>query len=124
MISIWIILWILFTHWIADFVFQTDKMALGKSKNWNDLLLHTMSYSVITAIGMLLVYIPSSNPLVWFLFILITFIAHTITDYITSRENSKLAVLPSKHKFFVCIGFDQFLHFTQLLLTYYFLNKL
>ena len=32
------ILSILGIHWIADFVFQDEKWALGKSKNWNDLL--------------------------------------------------------------------------------------
>jgi len=36
---------ILFIHWIADFVFQTDEMAKGKSKNWKDLIAHTFIYS-------------------------------------------------------------------------------
>jgi len=36
---------ILLIHWVADFVLQTDKQAKGKSKNWNDLLSHTVSYT-------------------------------------------------------------------------------
>jgi hypothetical protein len=39
MISLTEILVILFIHWLADFVLQTDKQAKGKSKNWSDLLL-------------------------------------------------------------------------------------
>ena len=38
---------ILLIHWFADFVLQTDKQAKGKSKNWRDLLSHTLTYSLI-----------------------------------------------------------------------------
>ena len=124
MINSWIILWILFLHWIADFVCQTDKMALGKSKNWNDLLNHTFTYTIIMAIGIFPVFATISTPICWFLFLSNTFLIHTVQDYITSRENCKLLErYTSKHNFFVLVGFDQFLHFAQLLLTYYFLTK-
>lgn len=33
MINIWIVLYILFIHWVGDFVFQNDTMALNKSKS-------------------------------------------------------------------------------------------
>jgi len=36
---------ILIIHWFADFVLQTDEQAKGKSKNFNDLLSHTFTYS-------------------------------------------------------------------------------
>jgi hypothetical protein len=48
----------------------------------------------------------------------ITFIFHTITDYFTSRLNSKLWKKGDVHNFFVSIGFDQVLHYVQLFLTY------
>lgn len=117
-----IIIAISFIHWVADFVFQTDKMAQGKSKNWNDLLRHTWVYSMVWFIvGNFLqifnegVFFPK-----WFViqFFLITFICHTIQDYFTSRLNSKLWAEKKVHWFFVSIGFDQFLHFVQLILTY------
>ena len=41
------ILGILFIHWFADFVLQTDKQAKGKSKEWGPLLEHTFNYSVV-----------------------------------------------------------------------------
>lgn len=115
---------IILTHWIADFIFQDEKWALGKSKNWSDLLSHTGTYSVLWTI-----------PILWFthsigitlLFVLITFLAHTATDYVTSRIVSKKfakgeygSPIPNLGGFSV-IGFDQVLHYTQLYLTWYFL---
>lgn len=126
MISLTIVLIILFIHWIADFVFQTDKMAQGKSKNWSDLLNHTFLYSMLFFLPMVIIFtyhlgeIDKATVLADY-FICITFICHTITDYFTSRLNSKLWEQKKVHNFFVSIGLDQFLHFTQLLLTYYLL---
>jgi len=120
------ILGILFIHWFADFVLQTDKQAKGKSKEWMPLLSHTINYSVVW-FAVLFIYFmfdPSDKNLyASFLFPLITFICHTITDYITSRENSKLWESGKVHNFFVCIGFDQYLHYVQLFLTYWYLTK-
>jgi hypothetical protein len=115
-INIYIVLFILLVHWIADFIIQTDEQAKGKSKNWSDLLSHTISYSCC---WLLLTPFLLYN-VVWF--ILITFIGHTITDYFSSRLNSKLWARGSVHNFFVSVGFDQLLHFTQLLLTYQLLS--
>ena len=116
---------LLFVHWIADFVLQTDKQAKGKSKNWSDLLDHTSSYSA-TWIPFLVIWaminnIQLENIAPIFKFIGITFFAHTITDYFTSRLNSKLWAEGKVHYFFVSIGFDQLLHYAQLFLTYNYL---
>jgi len=51
-------------------------------------------------------------------FVLITFVAHTITDYFTSRLNAKLWAKGDVHNFFVSVGFDQVLHYVQLFVTY------
>ncbi len=115
---------IIVIHWIADFVLQTDKQAKGKSKNWSDLLEHTNNYSLLwTIIGMFYTIISLNTSWNWLLFGLITFIAHTITDYFTSRLNSKLWAKGQTHNFFVSVGFDQTLHYIQLFLTYYLLFK-
>lgn len=113
---------ILLIHWFADFVLQTDKQAKGKSKNWDDLLNHTANYSTVwMVIGIIL--LPMNQYLNAIYFVLITFLCHTITDYITSRENSKLWEQGKIHNFFVCIGLDQYLHYIQLFLTYWYLIK-
>lgn len=46
MLSIIEILSIIFIHWLADFVLQTEQQAQGKSKNWFDLLSHTITYTL------------------------------------------------------------------------------
>jgi hypothetical protein len=60
-------------------------------------------------------------------FVGITFVAHTITDYITSRIVSRKfankefgSPIPNTGAFTV-IGFDQVLHYIQLFGTYYLL---
>lgn len=121
------ILSILVIHWIADFVFQTDKQAKGKSNNWSDLLSHTFNYSFVWWV-MGLIYLafsfkqfpiqPTSNLLPILYFGIITFICHTITDYFTSRLNKYLWNKGRVHDFFISIGFDQLLHYFQLFLTY------
>jgi hypothetical protein len=133
---------ILIVHWIADFVLQTDRQAKGKSKNWDDLLGHTFGYSVAWSIPMCYFLL---TPITGVIFVIITFITHTITDYFTSRLNSKL--VPERwnivlnngegnktfwhypkgenwHNFFVSVGFDQILHYVQLFTTYYLLKQL
>lgn len=117
-------------HWFADFVMQTDKQAKGKSNNWNDLISHTLTYSLIWFIPLFIVIFSgyTREEVGWsqwtLLFIPITFIFHTITDYFTSRLNSKLWIEGKVHNFFVSIGFDQVLHYVQLFLTYWFIVKI
>lgn len=98
---------LVFVHWIADFVFQNDFMALGKSQRWKPLLLHTAIYGACL--------IPFG---IWFA--LVNFVLHTITDYFTSRLNKRLLTLTpdSHHYFFVGVGFDQFVHYATLAITW------
>lgn len=91
MIDIKIIIAILVIHWIADFLCQTDKMAQGKSKNWSDLLEHTLLYSLIFLIFSLFLF--KCDAVSCSLFWLITFICHTVTDYFTSKLIQTLRII-------------------------------
>lgn len=131
-ISVSSVLAILFIHWIADGLLQTDKMAQGKSKNWYDLLDHTATYSICFCVLMLFVWsidhwgmtvTPKDCLLFLAKFTLITFFFHTFTDYFTSRINARLWADKKVHWFFVSILFDQLLHFAQLIITYEQLTK-
>jgi len=115
------ILSILGMHWFADFVLQTDKQAKGKSKNWGDLLSHTLNYSLV--FWGLIMIMTKGDVFVSSYFWIITLLTHTITDYFTSRLNSKLWSEGKVHNFFVSIGFDQYLHYMQLFVTYWLLVK-
>lgn len=108
---------IIIIHWLADFVLQTDEMAKGKSTSNTWLLKHTASYSIIWVVVGAIIYPVSEFDSVM-QFGIITLITHTITDYFTSRLNSKLWKEGKVHQFFVSIGFDQVLHYAQLFITY------
>jgi hypothetical protein len=127
---------IIIIHWFADFIMQDEKWALGKSKNWSDLLSHTITYSLCWFIIVLLFGYSNPNETTnWYvtntlLFIGITFIAHTITDYFTSRivskkfENKQYGSSIPNFGAFTIIGIDQVLHYIQLFSTYYLLKTL
>lgn len=117
--SLTVILSIIIIHWFADFVMQDEKWALGKSKNWSDLLAHTTTYMCFWIL--MWAFLPFHLTL---LFMVITFIAHTITDYFTSRIVSKKfskqeygSSIPNTGAFTI-IGIDQVLHYFQLFITY------
>lgn len=115
---------LLVAHFIGDFLLQSDWMATQKSKNADALLAHTGIYS--------LCFLP------WgLMFVLLTFLTHTLTDYATSQLTSALwffrqeaedgcdpplqtrwvYVAGRRHWFFVVIGFDQLIHAATLALT-------
>lgn len=123
-------------HTIADFLFQTEDMARGKSKNIWKLLKHTTVYTIVFYFGFVFCYAINHQTLSEmdltlkvFWFFPITFIFHTITDYITSRITSRLfekkiyyTGIPNFGAFSV-IGIDQVLHYAQLFLTYYYVTN-
>lgn len=109
------IILILFTHFVADFIFQTKKQAIGKSKsNWL-LTAHVGTYGVGLALFTQL-WIGSTLPTLYW--ILCNMFLHWLTDFITGRINSHLWSKGMENWFFVGIGADQFIHHACLLLTY------
>lgn len=132
--SVTIILTIIIVHYIADFVFQTDEMAINKSKSNKHLFQHVGIYSSIWLLGGILYILPVMNissELEWenlilkfcIVFPVVTFICHFIIDYLTSRWSSYLYQKGERHNFFLVIGFDQVLHYTQLFLTFKLLTQ-
>ena len=105
--SIGFIIWILFLHWIFDFVLQTNKMALNKSKSFSALLDHCLVYSLWA----FCVGLSFSNA--WTLYSLLLW-SHFIIDGITSRITSYLWKKEKRHWFFVTIGLDQFIHYATI----------
>lgn len=119
MISLNVILITIISHWIFDFLFQTDYMGNNKSKDIFALLSHTMVYSVLWLIPMtLLLGLEKAVA-----FAGITFLIHTLTDYFTSKLTHKLYNYNLIRLFFNVIGGDQVLHYIQLFFTYYLLTK-
>lgn len=129
-------------HFLADFVAQSDWMALNKSKDFRALWYHVGVYMVVMAavvrLGAGAVHSAPDGLLAW---LAVNMFAHAAQDAITSRITSWLwfipmaefaegreilrttetvylaRVTPTRHWFFVMIGFDQLLHYVTLLVT-------
>jgi len=99
------IIGLIWLHFIADFVFQSDAVAKAKSGSNKILALHVLIYSA---------------PFVIFggWFALINYGLHFVTDYISSRATTKLWLAGERHWFFVVIGADQAVHMTCLFVTF------
>lgn len=99
---------IFITHFIADFVCQTDMMAQNKSSSIYWLSVHVTVYTLV----MSLVF-PWQ-------FALLNGVLHWSVDFCTSKATKKLWQMKQVHYFFVVIGLDQLLH--NLCLVYTYLN--
>lgn len=109
------ILVILFAHFVADFICQTDEMAINKStSNWW-LTYHVVAYTIALLILTAWLDVWSREVILW---VLLNGALHWVTDYFTSRLTSKLYQNNKRHWFFVGIGADQFIHYTCLILTF------
>ena len=132
-ISIYILFGILLIHWVGDFILQSDEQAKGKSKSNYFLTMHVLTYTSVWFFCCLAYSCIFYFQSIWsftsqgtkfmFLFPAITFVCHWITDYFTSRLNTRLHTKGDIHNFFVSIGFDQILHYVQLIITFQLLTQ-
>lgn len=95
---------IVWVHFIADYILQTDNIAINKSKNIKSLIFHCLIYSI---------------PLFIFgwKFAIINGILHFCVDYVTSKISANLWMTDQRHLFFITLGFDQAVHLTCLFLS-------
>lgn len=119
--SIMTFIWILLIHWFADFVLQTHEEATKKSTCNKALTSHVDTYTGCIAWVIMILYWYNVVPPEALWAIPITYVCHWVTDYYTSRLNSYLYKKGDIHNFFVSVGFDQILHYVQLILCYKYL---
>lgn len=103
--NIEILLALIWTHWFADFILQSDRIAINKSSSNQILAWHVFLY------GACFVWVG-------FEFAAANAALHFITDWCTSRVTKKLWLADQRHWFFVVIGVDQAIHMTCLFATY------
>lgn len=126
MIPISVIFWLLITHWVADFVLQTDWMARNKSKSNLPLSVHVLVYTL----GLIPFAIFFINPAYILWFLIFNYCAHWYIDYNTSRITSRLGAqgkygsntVPNFGMFSI-IGLDQLFHYLTLFFTYLFFTN-
>jgi hypothetical protein len=111
---LWQFLALLVTHWVADFVLQTQWQSLNKSKRNDALARHVVTYTAVLAVAAAFLF-GINIALIWFVGMNGTL--HFATDYVTSRATSRLYAKQDLHNFFVVVGFDQLIHQTTLAVT-------
>ena len=126
MISIKEISLIIAAHFIADFIFQTDKMALNKSSSIKWLLAHILSYtfSILIYLGIVFkIGIVQKSLEFAAYFALFNGATHFIIDFITSRIMKTLWLQEKRHDFFVMLGVDQALHMFILMASWIYFSQ-
>lgn len=113
MTVIQLIIFLMFLHFLGDFVFQSDEMAKKKGASLGWLSIHVITYSLVLWIGTVLF----GNFWGAFIFTVINGLAHFVVDFFTSKFNALMWKKGLVHWFFVGIGFDQFLHLSIICLT-------
>ena len=98
---------IVWMHFVADFLLQSDRMALNKSKSNTWLAAHCSVY------GACMLWVFAG----W-RFALVAGILHFAVDWATSRGTSLLWARNERHWFFALIGLDQAIHMTLLLVCW------
>lgn len=130
---------LIIVHYIADFMFQTEDMAMNKSTNIDPLIKHGLVYTLVFFIAFSLWCAYNNHithlsaydaglTLKVFWFFPITFVSHVIVDFFTSKivkikfENKIYYTGLPNFGVFSIIGFDQVIHYIMLFATYYFVT--
>jgi hypothetical protein len=110
-----VFIFILLIHFLADFGLQTHQQATLKSSRNTFLFYHVGVYSLIWFIAIVSYGWKIENAIIFTLF---TFIFHYLTDWTTSRVGKPFWDANDFHNGFVVVGFDQLLHYIQLIITW------
>ena len=117
MVDIIVLLSIIWLHFFADFMLQTDRMAQNKSKSNIWLTTHIIYYTLpfLFLFGGTMLATTGSFVGIWYA--LLNGALHWITDYVSSRKTSELWAKGDTHNFFVVVGADQAIHLSTLILN-------
>ena len=108
---------ILVIHFLADFALQTHEQATKKGESNKWLFYHVGTYTLVWLCTFLFLPIQEdfNNIYGFFIFGILIFVPHFITDWITSRVGKPFWSNNDYHNGFVVIGFDQVIHYLCLL---------
>ena len=107
---------ILIVHFLADFALQTHEQATKKSTEMKWLLYHISTYTFVWSIVFFILPIREgvNNFFGWWIFTLLIFLTHFLTDFITSRIGTPFWKNNDPHNGFVVVGADQVVHYVTL----------
>lgn len=112
------IIYVLFAHFLGDYLFQDDVIATHKGKSIGWLILHALLYMFV--LGLMMWMGAMFFDWTWKMAILFTLIntcTHFIIELLLCRINLQNWEDKKYHAFFIGFGFDQFLHISILIYT-------
>jgi len=115
-----LIVFIMFGHWVADFLCQSRWMAENKSEKFVALFTHGAVYTLVLTYLMLIttMHVGEQQELYKvLLFCIMNGVCHLGVDGVTSRITKYCWNKGRTHWFFMVIGLDQFIHFAILFET-------
>lgn len=120
-----LVVFLLFVHWVGDYVLQTRKQGNTKHTDILQLFYHVQTYSLFLIamlfVGNLTNFMGQLNPLNILIYGTMNFLLHFTTDFFTSRAVKRLWENKQEYQTFVVMGLDQFIHVISLLATLQFL---
>jgi hypothetical protein len=111
-----VIIFIMLIHFLADFGLQTHEQSQKKSISDKFLFYHVGVYSIVWFLA--LCGYPDTTLIGVVNFTMVSFVSHFVTDWATSRIGKPFWEKQDFHNGFVVVGFDQLLHYIQLLITW------
>ena len=97
-----VLIFVLFAHFVADFLSQTRWMAENKSKSIFALTTHVGVYSLVMLLLVLPLVLVNVPVLSICSFVVINMVMHWATDYVTSKTSSFFWEKEDRYKFCDC----------------------
>lgn len=116
MIDVELMIILLFTHWVGDYLLQFNIIAIHKSQDIMWLTVHVLIYTAVIYMAVIFRFTPEEA----FYFCVANGLLHFATDFITSKLSSKYKDNP--RLFYPIIGFDQLIHTVTLVTTVHLIN--
>lgn len=104
--AVWILLLLQVKHFLADFVWQTDRMIQEKGSY---LAAHGIYHSGIHGLGTFLI-LTLLHPALGIIIGIVDFLAHYHIDWAKVKINQHKKYTPADKQFWFWLGFDQLLH--------------
>ena len=124
----YVLVWLMFWHWVSDFLLQPREMVDTKSSSLTMLGGHGIIYLLGTLLGAVALcawYPALRNDInsggILCGFATVNAVAHLVIDFFTSKVNKQFYSEDKMWQMFTTIGFDQFLHISILIITAFWL---
>ena len=115
------LIYVLCIHFIADFIFQSERVAKGKSTSKAILFEHVLTYGIVffmLNLPLAMVYpLGVLGAVIW-----VNIGLHLGVDWVTSKIVRSYFMKDDTHMAFVFIGLDQLIHTLFIVLTFAYLN--